>query len=70
MSATCAGCKWFSPITQTTRTGGALGECRRRSLMVFQRESEGRPIVTRWPQTKPQDFCGAFQPAECAGGAS
>ena len=59
MNALCATCRWFRPITQVTRLGQPLGECRRRSPMVMEKDTErGRLVVTRWPQTQPTDFCG------------
>lgn len=60
MNPTCATCRWFRPIVQVTKAGLPLGECRRRSPMVFAKENadRGTLIVSRWPQTQPVDWCG------------
>jgi hypothetical protein len=71
---TCATCRWWSPLVQIARNGEPLGECRHRAPRVFQTERAGRPLVTRWPQTKNVDWCGNNLPrpvaARTEGGAS
>lgn len=66
----CLTCKWWvrNDAVGAHIRGGTLtlmGECRARSPRTYQirREGRGESIVTRYPLTGANEFCGQHKPA-------
>ncbi len=58
----CAGCQWWTVLSDRQLSGKGLGDCRRHApITVLRGSPDGGKIVTRFPITRAVEFCGDWE---------
>ncbi|MBX3747306.1 MAG: hypothetical protein KF833_18510 [Verrucomicrobiae bacterium] len=58
---TCEHCRWWHEWPQQPNPKRRFGECRH-SRPVLASMTNGSGVVSKWPSTGHQDWCGDFMP--------